>query len=225
MVVRALFRGLSAKDNKSCPPLSRPHLRPPNLPYAVLPRERELRRLPQGIADIIRLGFHPHLQLQDQRPNRGSASKAEEAQYEHETREESVERTMQSMMLNGTPGPQTRYLLRIVEEDPHGPGGMMSGKGVDFVHDKARQHPQTPEKSSTKIRLQDVLEKSKYKDKPFAYEAERPSKAQKDTMKWSEKRASNRDERGLGNATERAWTKGQVNKRLGELAGKVQGFT
>ena len=76
---------------------------------------------------------------------------AEEAQYEHETREESVERMMQSMMLNGTPGPQTRYLLRIVEEDPYGPCGMMSGKGGDFVHDKARQHPQTSEKFSTKI--------------------------------------------------------------------------
>ena len=95
---------------------------------------------------------------------------AEEAQYEHETREELVERMMQSMMLNGNPGPQTHYLLRIVKEDPHGPGGMMSGKGVDFVHDEACQHPQTPEKFSTKIRLQDVLEKSKYKDKSFAYE-------------------------------------------------------
>lgn len=77
---------------------------------------------------------------------------------------------MQSMMMNGTPSPQIRYLLRIVEEDPHGPSGMMSGKGVDIIHDKARQHPQTPEKFSTKIRLQDVLQRSKYKDKPFAYE-------------------------------------------------------
>ena len=64
-----------------------------------------------------------------------------------------------------------------------------------------------------------------WKELKAADRAERPSKAQKDTMKWSEKRASNRDERGLGNGRERAWTKGQVNRRLGELAGKVQGFT
>ena len=91
---------------------------------------------------------------------RRGAEEEEEAQFEYEICEESVERMMQSMMLNGTPGSQTRYLLRIVEEDSYGPDGMMSGKGVDSVQDKARQHPQKPEKFSTKIGWQDVLSKS-----------------------------------------------------------------
>lgn len=39
----------------------------------------------------------------------------------------------------------------------------------------------------------------RWKELKAAHRAERPSKVRKDTMKWSEKRASNRDERGLGN--------------------------
>lgn len=44
----------------------------------------------------------------------------------------------------------------------------------------------------------------RWKELKAAHRAERPSKVRKDTMKWSEKRASNRDERGLGNGRERA---------------------
>lgn len=62
------------------------------------------------------------------------------------------------------------YLLRIVEDDPRGPGGFLSGKGIDFMHNGQRQHARTPEKNSSRVKLRDVLEKPAYKDKPFEYE-------------------------------------------------------
>ncbi len=193
------------------------------------------------------------------------------------TEEESMRRLMQCLNATGKPGPTERYLLRIVEEHPHGLAGFpMTGQGVDFMHNGMRQHPQTPEENSDMVKLHEVLDKPKYKDKPFEYEydfgdcwthditvvgrkpatdffmctdgeghgvaedvghtpgwerlkaayrAQRPNKAQRERMEWFEEQASNRDERGLGAGGERRWAKGQVNRRLGELAGKVQGFT
>ena len=61
-------------------------------------------------------------------------------------------------------------LLRIVEDDPRGPGGFLGGKGIDMMHNGHRQHARTPEKKSSKVKLLDVLEKPAYKDKPFEYE-------------------------------------------------------
>ena len=61
-------------------------------------------------------------------------------------------------------------LLRIVEDDPRGPGGFMSGKGIDIMHNGRRQHPETPETKSSRVKLRDVFEKSAYKDKPIEYE-------------------------------------------------------
>ena len=49
---------------------------------------------------------------------------------------------------------------------------------------------------------EDVGSVKRWKELKAAHRAERPSKVRKDTMKWSEKRASNRDERGLENGRE-----------------------
>lgn len=46
----------------------------------------------------------------------------------------------------------------------------MGGKGIDFMHNGHRQHPRTPEKKSSKVKLLNVLEKPAYKYKPFEYE-------------------------------------------------------
>ena len=170
---------------------------------------------------------------------------------------------------HGTPSPPTRYLLRIIEDDPHGPGGFGSGKGVDFMHNKARQHPQTPEKLASKVRLFEVLYKQRFQGKPFEYEydfgdcwthdivlvrrdeatanfkcidgaghyvaedvgstrgwerlkaayaAREPDEEQRNKMRWFEEQASNCDERGLGNGSERSWAKDEINRRLGALA-------
>ena len=198
------------------------------------------------------------------------------ASTEAETQEESMLRVVRSMMANGTPGPQTRHLLRVIEDDPRGPLGVLGGKGLDMMHNKARQHPETPEKLASKIRLWQVLDKPQYKDKPLEYEydfgdcwnhditivgrkdatdffmctngdghyvaedvgstpgweklkaayrADRPTEDQKDKMRWFKQTASNRDGRGLKNGRERSWPKGEINRRLAELAGKAFSFT
>ena len=46
----------------------------------------------------------------------------------------------------------------------------MGGKGIDMMHNSQRQHAQTPEKKSSKVKLFDVLEKPAYRSKPFEYE-------------------------------------------------------
>lgn len=183
---------------------------------------------------------------------------------------------IQSLKVNGTPGPQERYLLRIIEDDPHGPGGFTGGKGIDFMHNSSRQHPQTPEKKASRVKLWEVLDKPQYKDMPLEYEydfgdcwthaiellgrsevtgffkctdgqghgvaedvgstrgwerlkaayrAARPDKEQRSKMRWFETQASNGDREGLGNGRERSWAKGEINRRLSELAGRAQSFT
>ncbi|KAL8976777.1 MAG: hypothetical protein Q9205_007288, partial [Flavoplaca limonia] len=92
------------------------------------------------------------------------------AEEEDDTQEQSLLKMIQSLKMNGTPGLQERYLLRVVEDDPYGPGGFSSGKGVDFMHNSARQHPQTPEKKASKVKLWGVLDKPQYKDIPLEYE-------------------------------------------------------
>ena len=46
----------------------------------------------------------------------------------------------------------------------------MSGKGIDMMHNGQRQHPRTPEKRSSKVKLLDVLEKPAYETAPLEYE-------------------------------------------------------
>ncbi|KAL8884593.1 MAG: hypothetical protein Q9215_007400 [Flavoplaca cf. flavocitrina] len=183
---------------------------------------------------------------------------------------------IQSLKANGTPRPQKRYLLRIIEDDPHGPGGVSSGKGVDFMNNSARQHPQTPEKKASKVKLWEVLDRPQYKDMPLEYEydfgdcwfhgikvigrsdvtgffqcidgqghsvaedvgcaggweklkaayrAARPDKGQKSNMRWYETQASNGDREGLGSGREKRWAKGEINRKLAELAGMAPNFT
>ena len=92
------------------------------------------------------------------------------AEEENDTQEQSIMKLIQSIKENGRPGPQERYLLRIVEDDPHGPGGFAGGKGIDFMHISSRQHPQTPEKKASRVKLWEVLDKPQYKDMPLEYE-------------------------------------------------------
>ena len=183
---------------------------------------------------------------------------------------------MQSIEATGSPAPQQRHLLRIIEADPHGPAVFMSGKSVDFVRNKYCQHLQTPEKKSVMGKLYEWLDEPVYKDKAFeteydfgdcsthditivgrkpptdffmctdgeghgvaedaggvhrwgnlkaASKVQRPNKEQRDKTNWFEESASNRDSRGLRDGAERRWAKGQVNRRLGKLAGKALGFT
>ncbi|KAL8881942.1 MAG: hypothetical protein Q9192_007683 [Flavoplaca navasiana] len=87
-----------------------------------------------------------------------------------DTQEQFLLKMIQSLKANGTPDPQERYLLRIIGDDPHSPGGFSSGKGVDFMHNSARQHPQTPEKNASKVKLWEELDRCHYKDMPLEYE-------------------------------------------------------
>ncbi|KAL8846526.1 MAG: hypothetical protein Q9221_008402 [Calogaya cf. arnoldii] len=75
------------------------------------------------------------------------------AEEENDSREDSILKFIQGLKENGMPGATGRYLLRIIEDDPHGPGGFASGKGVDFMHNSSRKHPQTPEKKASKVKL------------------------------------------------------------------------
>ena len=63
-----------------------------------------------------------------------------------------------------------RYVLRIVEEDPRGPGGFLSGKGIDVMYNSLRKHPQTPERKSHQIHLHNVFEKEQYQNLLWEYE-------------------------------------------------------
>ncbi|KAL6718631.1 hypothetical protein ACLMJK_002865 [Lecanora helva] len=179
------------------------------------------------------------------------------------------------MELQGQPQSEERHLLRLVEAAPHGPGGFAGGKGIDFMHNDARRHRDTPEKPSNKVRLREVFEHQHLKNKPLEYEydfgdcwehqitilgrddtrdffmckdgeghyvaedagsvqgwetlkkayrAARPNKEQREKMHWFENQASNADPHGLKNGRERAWAKGDINRRLAELAGKTFGF-
>lgn len=47
---------------------------------------------------------------------------------------------------------------------------MISRKGIDFMHNGNRTHPQTPERGASTIKLYEVLDKPRYKDMPFEYE-------------------------------------------------------
>lgn len=75
---------------------------------------------------------HPHdLKIKD--PAEEVRRLARVAEEENDNREESMRKVMQSIEATGSPTPQQRDLLRIIEADPHGPGGFMSGRGVDIV--------------------------------------------------------------------------------------------
>ncbi len=41
---------------------------------------------------------------------------------------------------------------------------------VDFLRNNQRQHPQTPEKGNSKVKLYELRDKPAYKDKPREYE-------------------------------------------------------
>ena len=96
-----------------------------------------------------------------------AAHAAEEANI---TQDQSIQRLLESLTTTGAPEGGVPNLLRIVEDDPHGPGGMIGGKGIDFMHNGQRQHVRTPEKKSSKVKLRDVLDKPEYRDKPMEYE-------------------------------------------------------
>jgi hypothetical protein len=66
-------------------------------------------------------------------------------------------------------GPRQNF-LRIVEEDPRGPMGFMSGKGIDAMHNGSRVHSQTPEVVGSKIKLSKVFENKEYKGAGIEYE-------------------------------------------------------
>ncbi len=63
-----------------------------------------------------------------------------------------------------------RYILRIVDEQPRGPGGFYSGIGVDAMYDRQRKHAQTPQSMSHKVRLHNVFERDQYQNLLFEYE-------------------------------------------------------
>ena len=161
-----------------------------------------------------------------------------------------------------------KNLFRIIEKDPYGGKGVFSGQGLDFIHNGSRQHPRTPEKASSMIRLHDVLDNHQYKGMPLEYEydfgdcwchaitlvgrrdptkgfvcidgeghgcaedvgstpgwqrlkaayrASNPTKEQVDSMRWYEKRASNRESQGLGGGRDRIWSKDTINARLATM--------
>lgn len=198
------------------------------------------------------------------------------AEEENETQEQSIKKFLQNLTAYGNPGPQERYLLRIIEDDPYGPGGFQGGKGIDFMHNSARHHPQTPEKKASKVKLWEVLDKPQYKDMPLEYEydfgdcwyheikvvgrsdvtgffqctdgqghgvaedvgcadgweklkaayrAARPDKEQESKIRWYETQARNGDREGLGNGREKRWAKGEINRKLAELAGRATNYT
>lgn len=101
------------------------------------------------------------------------------AEEEGMTKEEEMLKIMQNMKLTGKPVNGVRNLLRILEDDPYGPGGpMVSGpggpfvpsKGIDFMHNSHRTHPETTERKASAIKLYEVLDKPRYKDMPLEYE-------------------------------------------------------
>ncbi|KAL8661963.1 MAG: hypothetical protein Q9168_008326, partial [Polycauliona sp. 1 TL-2023] len=86
------------------------------------------------------------------------------------SQEEVLIELLQNLKASGTPAPTERYTLRIIEDHPYGPEGPRDGKGIDFMHNGSRQHPQTPEKKASKVRLWEVLDKPAYQNLPLEYE-------------------------------------------------------
>lgn len=64
----------------------------------------------------------------------------------------------------------TGELNRLIDRDPHGPGGFMSGKGVDVMHGRDHTHSQTPEVNSNEMRLSKVFENKEWAEAEIEYE-------------------------------------------------------
>ena len=98
------------------------------------------------------------------------AEAANAAEHANLTKEQSMLKLIETITTTGAPPGGVPNLLRIVEDDLRGPGGVLGGKGIDFMHNGQRQHVRTPEKKSSTVKLRDVLDKPEYMDKPLEYE-------------------------------------------------------
>jgi hypothetical protein len=139
-------------------------------------------------------------------------------------------------------GPRQNF-LRIVQWSvpPKGLNG-----GIDMMHNPSRVHPETPEVGASKVKLGKILEQYKeapieyeydfvctggeghgvaedvgsdrgWQNLKKAYRAQRPTKDQKDKMRWFETQASNADRQGLGNGRDRLFDREGVNFKLARM--------
>ena len=126
-------------------------------------------RVPQSFANNNWLGFHSLLRLQSQ----NSVAKAEaDAAERTEDMISYIARTTRTMSPGNDGSSNRRYILRIVDEQPRGPGGFFSGMGVDVMYDAQRIYPQTPQRISHKVHLRNVFEKEQYQNLLFEYECD-----------------------------------------------------